>query len=583
MGIHSFRSLVVIGCILWIAFVVEATQFIQHSRNVLLTNGQWVSSKLLMQMHVMGSEQFMTTRNALFRNRLHLGEWHGFNELSLKELVEPAAIEYRFKLSRGAYLYFIFNRSESGHYGIRLSRNAKFPSMFYQANRLNKFVSRTALDLTPSRLNDGWHNLVLSFGSGQVIANLDGAALASMPVQSEGPQIIGLRGGFLPADVDSVRITGKDGRTILDDSFSNRRHYWTILAAVAVVSLLVIGLTTVPLLRRHSPNEFKLGVFRCLMGLGVVIMVLSLLFGFDYFFWSSRYLYDDYLPGDAHPYAITVRIEALRTKLFLYPTHRQGLNSFPLDKEVRESITRWDRGKPIIFSDIVRYTREHPIVPEFLGDGQVRALPPKSDRTIRVAFLGTSQTYGAGAERISETFVARCHGLLAQALGDISVETYNFSISGSNSTELLGKYAESWRFAQPDLLVINLSTNDRYADTLTANLRTLAHQTRAAGGQVVFLLEPNAAEFDHRSLQRKHSAIQRLGQELRVPVWNLDGYMSSDPVYDSGMVWWDFVHLTSYGHGVVAEWLAPQMLAMIRSTQPISTQSQDVYRPRGSL
>jgi lysophospholipase L1-like esterase len=562
LGIQSFRSLVVIGGILWIAFVVEATQFIQYSRNVLLTNGQWVNSKLLMQMYIMGSEPFMTTRNALFRNRLHLGEWHGFNELSLKEPVEPAAIEYRFRLSRGAYLYFIFNRSASGHYGIRLSRNAKFPSMFYQVDRLNKFVSRTALDLKPSRVEDGWHNLVLLFGSGDVTANLDGVALASMPVKSEGPQIIGLRGGFWPVDVDSVRITGKDGRMILDDSFSNRRHYWTILAAVAVVSLLVIGLTTVPLLRRHSPNEFKLGVFRCLISLGVAIMVLSLLFGFDYFFWSSRYLYKDYLPGGAHAFAVTVQIEALRQKLFLYP---KDVNAFPLAKVVRESITRWDSGKPIIFSDIVRYTREHPIVPEFLGDGQLRALPPKADPTIRVAFLGTSQTYGSGAERISETFVARCHGLLARALGDISVETYNFSISGSTSTELLRKYAESWRFARPDLLVINLSTNDGKIDTLTANLRTLAHLVRAAGGRVVFLLEPNAAEVDHRGLQEKHSAIQTLGEELRVPVWNLDGYLSSDPVYDSGMMWWDKVHLTSYGHGVIAEWLTAQILAMIRS------------------
>jgi lysophospholipase L1-like esterase len=564
LGIHNFRSLILLGCILWIAFAVEAVQFIEYSRNILLTNGHWVNSKLLMQMYVMGSEQFMTTRNALFRDRLHLGEWHGFNEVSLKELVEPAAIEYRFRLSPGAYLYFIFNRSASGHYGIRLSRNSKFPSMFYQADRLNKFVSRTALDLTPSRLSGGWHNLVLSFGSGQVVANLDGVELASIPVNVEGLQIIGLRGGSLPADVDSVRITGKDRRTILDDSFSNRRHYRTILAAVAVVSLLVIGFTTIPLvlLRRHSPNEFKLGVFRCLMGLGVAIMVLSLLFGFDYFFWSSRYLYKDYLPGGAHAYAVTVQIEALRKKLFLYP---KGVNAFPLDKELRASITRWDGSKPMIFSDIARYTREHPIVPEFLGDGQVRALPPKADRTIRVAFLGTSQTYGEGAERLSETFVARCHHLLAQALGDISVETYNFSIRGSNSTELLAKYAESWKFSRPDLLLINLSTNDAKVDTLTANLRNLAHLARAAGGRVVFLLEPNAAEVGHRGLREKHSAIQRLGQELRVPVWNLDGYMSSDPVYDSGMMWWDKVHLTSYGHGVVAEWLAPQMLAVIRS------------------
>src|SRR5262249_25863209 len=151
------------------------------------------------------------------------------------------------------------------------------------------------------------------------------------------------------------------------------------------------------------------------------------------------------------------------------------------DSDHRLDGGRFHRGKPIIFREIVRYTREHPIVPDFLDEGQVRALPPKSDRTIRVAFLGTSQTYGAGAERISETFIARCHGLLAQALGDISVETYNFAISGSNSTELLTKYTGSWRFSRPDLLLINLSTNDGKIDTLTANLRSLADQTRAAG------------------------------------------------------------------------------------------------------
>src|SRR5262245_30276164 len=217
-----------------------------------------------MQMEVMGAGHFMTTRNALFRDQLHLGEWHGFNEVSLKELVEPAAIEYRFRLSPGAYLYFIFNRSASGHYGIRFSRNAKFPTMFYQADRSNKFVSQTLLDLKPSRVEDGWHNLVLLFGSGEVTANLDGVALASVPVTTGGPQVFGSRGGLLPADLDLVRITGTGGRSMLDDSFSNRRHYWAVLAAVAVSSLVVIGISTIPLRRRPSPNEFKVRVFRCL-------------------------------------------------------------------------------------------------------------------------------------------------------------------------------------------------------------------------------------------------------------------------------------------------------------------------------
>src|SRR5262249_56050443 len=102
--------------------------------------GHWVNSKLLMQMYIMGAEQFMTTRNALFRDRLHLGEWHGFNEVSLKELIEPAAIEYRFRLNPGSYVYFIFNRSASGHSAIRLSRNVKFPSIFYHPHSFTHFL-----------------------------------------------------------------------------------------------------------------------------------------------------------------------------------------------------------------------------------------------------------------------------------------------------------------------------------------------------------------------------------------------------------------------------------------------------------
>jgi hypothetical protein len=130
--VTSLRAKVLaIGCLLWVALVVEATEFAQYSRNDLLTNGRWVSSKPLMQMPLMGAFNFELTRNALHRNQLHLAEWHGFNEVHLNELVQVGEIEYRFRLDPGAYIYFIFNRSETGQHGIRLSRNKNFPSMFY--------------------------------------------------------------------------------------------------------------------------------------------------------------------------------------------------------------------------------------------------------------------------------------------------------------------------------------------------------------------------------------------------------------------------------------------------------------------
>jgi lysophospholipase L1-like esterase len=510
-------------------------------------------------MNVMGSYPFMLTRNALFRDRLHLGEWHGSNEVSLNNLVQPAAIEYRFRLSRGAYAYFIFNRSQSGHDGVRLSRDQRFPGIFYQADRTNKFTSRTPL-YSNAVVSDGWHSLTLSFVPGKVSANLDGSEIGSMPVAIKEQQIIGVRGGLQPADIESVRITGIDGRPVFYESFTNRRHYWTILPGVGISSLLLISLAAIPVFRARSDKEAKFAVFRCLMGLGVAIIVLSLLFGFDYYFWSSRYLYLGYLPEDAHPHYLAMSAESLRKRLFMVPTDLRGVSEFPVKQEVRESISRWPGGTQMAFTPVVKFDHLHTDVPEFLSDEQLRATLPKDNRTLRIAFIGTSQTYGSGAEVVSDTFVARCHHFLSAIFSGVSVETYNFSISGSASAELLAKYRETWKFTRPDLVVINLSNNERNVDAFNSNLHALADEIRGAGGQAVFLLEANAAEADHHYLEMKHSTVRKLGQELNVPVWDLNGYLSSAGVYDSGMLWWDHVHLASYGHALVAEWLVPQLV-----------------------
>jgi lysophospholipase L1-like esterase len=145
------------------------------------------------------------------------------------------------------------------------------------------------------------------------------------------------------------------------------------------------------------------------------------------------------------------------------------------------------------------------------------------------------------------------------------LETYNFSIPGSSSAQLLGKYVELWHFARPDLLVVNLSNNDSDAGTLSRNLRALALETQREGGRVVFVLEANSIELYRQPLRRKHAAVRKLGDELGVPVWDLEGYLSGDGLYDSGMLWWDHVHLTSYGQSLTARWLADRITPLLQS------------------
>ena len=69
-----------------------------------------------MQMEVMGADDEDRERPCPYE--LHLGEWHGFNEVSLKSGSSLRLLNTALRQSRGANIYFIFNRSASGHSGI---------------------------------------------------------------------------------------------------------------------------------------------------------------------------------------------------------------------------------------------------------------------------------------------------------------------------------------------------------------------------------------------------------------------------------------------------------------------------------
>lgn len=559
----------VVGCLLWIALVITTTEFIQYSRNVLSLNDRWVSSKLLMQMPPMGAYHFVLTRNALERNQLNLGAWHGFNEVHLNQFVQPAEIDYRFRLAPDAYIYFIFNRGVDGHDGIRLSRNERFPSMLYHANRTNKFLARTSLMLPANALNDGWHELRLTFEHQEVIASIDSSFLVSSPA-SEDPQIIGLRGGYFSSDVDSVRIVGRDGENLLDESFRNRQTYWRTMAAVVLITLVPIMISAIPfLLRRRLASQVKPAVLRGLLTMAVALTILSMIFSFDYFVWSSRYLYAGYQPGGLRASPLGMHVEGLRARLFQASAELADvaqLKALPVRKEIRQTITAWNGSGGIGVANVACYNAQDP-VPKSLSNQELRSLPEKTVGTIRVAFLGTSQTYGEGAETVANTFVARCHTLVAGTLENDLLETYNFSVEGSNSNQLLKEYLESWRFVRPDLLIVNLSNNDSDAASLSANLRTLVNDVRSMHAQIVFVLEPNSIEGNLVHLKSNHVAIRKLGEEMKVPVWDLHDYLSSESFYDSGMLWWDTVHLTNYGQSLTAWWLADQIRTLLKSSK----------------
>ena len=78
--------------------------------------------------------------------------------------------------------------------------------------------------------------------------------------------------------------------------------------------------------------------------------------------------------------------------------------------------------------------------------------------------------------------------------------------------------------------------------------------TRSIHSKTLFVLEANSPEVD--KIRDKHAIMRNISRQYHVPLLDLNGYLASDSVYDSGFLWWDLVHLSSYGQELAAEFIA---------------------------
>jgi lysophospholipase L1-like esterase len=50
--------------------------------------------------------------------------------------------------------------------------------------------------------------------------------------------------------------------------------------------------------------------------------------------------------------------------------------------------------------------------------------------------------------------------------------------------------------------------------------------------------------------------MRKVSETYKIPCIDLDDYLAGKEIYDSGFLWWDYVHLTSYGHKTAAGFVA---------------------------
>lgn len=181
----------------------------------------------------------------------------------------------------------------------------------------------------------------------------------------------------------------------------------------------------------------------------------------------------------------------------------------------------------------------------------------KEKRKPRLLLLGSSQTWGAGARNAQEK--------LGHQLGTgLGHQVVNTSISGGRARELINQYLEEWIGWEPDLVLLNLAHNDKNPRSYRRALKDLARTNVERGIPTVFVLEPNAPELIRDNLLGNHAILREVAQAYHIPVLDLHACLRDDK--DTGILWWDFVHLTSYGQERAAHCLT-ELLRPVLGTE----------------
>jgi lysophospholipase L1-like esterase len=177
----------------------------------------------------------------------------------------------------------------------------------------------------------------------------------------------------------------------------------------------------------------------------------------------------------------------------------------------------------------------------------------------RILLLGGSQTWGSGARREEDVLAAQLQRRLEA--GGRRVECIGTGVSALSSEGFLRLYESEWIGFDPRIVVVNASNNDPDPEEFAANLRRLVEIDRARGIATLFVLEANSTERPERRLLPNHAAMRRVALELDVPLVDMHAHLAHRQ--DDGFLWWDHVHLTSFGQRLVAEKLFEVIQPMV--------------------
>tara|TARA_R110000868_G_scaffold258137_10_gene515428 strand:- start:5490 stop:7109 length:1620 start_codon:yes stop_codon:yes gene_type:complete len=517
------------------------TELLLYSQNTLLNNDQWRSTKRSLNLGLVGSDEFIIDRSVLAMNRLDLSKYFDFQEIYTKDELSATSISFDLLVPEESYLDFSIGQINQLQYGIRFNKQPSKNSFFFIKKSDGEFIEKRDFSVTADLT--AWNRVDILKSGEEVALKFNSGEKLQLPIAVPMVGRVAFKGGGKGALLDSIEIEQENG-DVFYESFRNTTDWLKVVFIHFVLILLSIeGLHLfLKLIDRKKYN------FRNFIVYQFAICLLILFIG-DYFFWSlrpystqSRLLFSDQSVS-------TPALEMARFTLFKEWAEAVGVYKDPkieIDSRGYPSERIW-KG-PILCTSNPLLCSHTSVVPQ-------------NSQCKRLLFLGSSQTIGAGASDLDKTFFVRTHHNLAGRGFTECLVSLNLSISGAKAAEVAENFESNFLDFKPDLVIVNLSSNDDYL-SLRTGLTKLLDLNQKYGFKTIFLEEANSsiANKDEKGIVAKHGIMRDVAAKYAVPTLHLHEMIKANQNSELGVLWWDFVHYTDYGHRIVADWLTDKLM-----------------------
>lgn len=551
-----------------VIFLLLATavwnQIYLESQNFLLNNPNWYSYRSTFVDTYATSYQISMSRLALSARELNLRTSKRSDMILNRHKVILKDLEFSFRIPNNSHLDLLYNFKDGASSFFRLSRSSLHESGMYKIDVRGVYTQFHKIDFRIDSENE-YRGRVQQTDQGIVFSVDDKVVAVSSGDKFEKLEF-GFESGMVGVLISNIKAFDSEGQTIgtyLDNNAGWSKYYLkNLLIGIVLLSVIFIGAIV---LRRN-------GLKAVLSSLQFVTILGLLWFVYDFFYYARKAIHWDCLASTTKFYTTAddaIDFEVVRWHIFSSWARLLGdrpIHQFDYEKRFGS------------------YFKNHPkdyclnTKCSSIGEKEKLEAGDKKKQTIRLAMIGVSTTDSTGIRPYETSSFVEMHKAFFEKNSEkINVESYNFSQPSLHFKNDKDEFIDNLSKNKINVVVILLKIRYFTSKSEILAFEQFLKKCKQLGIKTLYINDPTNPEKIVYLTQKQVEntlKVDRLNHEShnRVMYPIFDSYRQYDLTvlepaevfYDLknirvGKIWWDYGHLTSYGHEIFGKWIGSKI------------------------